>query len=113
MKAKQLKDLKDLVSKEQEDKCLLCGTSKTWHDKPLVLQLDHIDGNRENNKRSNLRVLCPNCHTQTDTWCGRGRGKHNKYTFFSYRKEPRNEKQPKPDNKEIRRIIEASLAFVK
>lgn len=48
-------------------KCLICGLSE-WLGKPLVLQVDHIDGDDRNNTLENLRLLCPNCHTQTDTW---------------------------------------------
>ena len=39
-----------------------------WNKKSLCLQLDHIDGNVHNNDLSNLRFLCPNCHSQTSTW---------------------------------------------
>lgn len=45
-----------------------CGIGEIWNDKPLRLQIDHIDGDRTNNKKENLQWLCPNCHTQTDTW---------------------------------------------
>ena len=45
-----------------------CGTGLLWNGKPLRLQVDHRDGNRRNNRRENLRMLCPNCHTQTDNW---------------------------------------------
>lgn len=48
--------------------CAGCGSGPTWQDKPLTLQLDHIDGDCENNALENLRFLCPNCHTQTPTW---------------------------------------------
>ncbi len=50
--------------------CAWCGVS-SWRDQPLMLQLDHIDGNSQNNEPANLRLLCPNCHSQTDTFCGR------------------------------------------
>lgn len=49
--------------------CLECGVGEEWNGKFLRLQLDHIDGNNINNLLSNLRFLCPNCHSQTDTFC--------------------------------------------
>lgn len=51
-----------------EYRCALCGNEGYWNNKPLVLQLDHIDGDRTNNLLTNLRFLCPNCHTQTKTY---------------------------------------------
>ena len=48
--------------------CLFCGLGPEWQGKPLVLHMDHIDGNRKNNKEENLRWLCPNCHSQTETF---------------------------------------------
>ena len=47
--------------------CSCCGID-SWNNKPLTLQIDHIDGNNKNNVPTNLRYLCANCHTQTDTW---------------------------------------------
>ena len=49
-----------------------CGIAE-WYDTHLVLELDHIDGRRTNNSISNLRWLCPNCHSQTDTFRGRNK----------------------------------------
>lgn len=57
-----------IVIEEQHFRCLECGIDE-WNDKPIVLQIDHIDGDRKNNARDNLRGLCPNCHSQTDDWC--------------------------------------------
>jgi hypothetical protein len=48
--------------------CAECGQEPFWHGKPLTLQVDHIDGNKRNNVLSNLRFLCANCHTQTETF---------------------------------------------
>ncbi len=53
--------------------CELCGMD-TWRDLPLALQLHHVNGDGLDNRLENLQVLCPNCHSQTDTWGGRNRG---------------------------------------
>lgn len=50
------------------DTCSLCPVSNVWNGFPLSLELDHIDGDHTNNESSNLRMLCPNCHTQTETY---------------------------------------------
>ena len=49
--------------------CEFCTMHK-WLGKDLVLQVDHIDGNPDNNFPDNLRLLCPNCHSQTPTYKG-------------------------------------------
>lgn len=61
--------LKNKLIKEglKENKCEICFISN-WNGKPIQCELDHIDGNRTNHKLENLRILCPNCHSQTDTF---------------------------------------------
>jgi hypothetical protein len=54
-------------------KCSCCGISE-YNNKPLTLQVDHTDGNAGNNNPANLRLMCPNCHSQTDTFGARNKG---------------------------------------
>ncbi len=54
-----------------ENKCSMCGIGPEWNERVLVLQLDHINGDSTDNRIENLRIVCPNCHTQTDTYAGR------------------------------------------
>ncbi len=54
--------------------CAICAIPGFWNEKPMTLIVDHIDGNAGNNMPENLRLLCPNCNSQTDTFCGRNFG---------------------------------------
>lgn len=54
--------------------CSKCNLPPIWCGEPLVMVVDHIDGNAGNNLPSNLRLLCPNCTSQTSTFCGRNIG---------------------------------------
>lgn len=58
----------------QGQKCSICLLTE-WQGKPIPVEVDHIDGDSENNTEQNLRLLCPNCHAQTDTYKGKNRGK--------------------------------------
>lgn len=59
--------------------CSLCGISE-WKEKPITLEIEHKDGNSLNNLEENLCFLCPNCHSQTNTYKGknRGNGRHSR-----------------------------------
>jgi hypothetical protein len=72
-----MKTIKKSLIEKHGYKCQICNLS-SWLDKPISLELDHIDGNHFNDEESNIRLLCPNCHSQTDTFRGRNinTGKH-------------------------------------
>lgn len=55
------------------NQCYKCGQLPIWHGEPLTLQLDHINGVHTDCRIENLRILCPHCHTQTQTYSGRNR----------------------------------------
>ncbi|MEJ8278632.1 HNH endonuclease signature motif containing protein [Pseudonocardia spirodelae] len=54
----------------KEPRCEICGIDR-WRERPLPLHLDHVNGDHTDNRLENLRILCPNCHAQTPTWCSR------------------------------------------
>lgn len=56
-------------------RCDVCTLTK-WNGEPIPLELDHIDGDRRDNRLTNLRLVCPNCHAQTPTYRGRNIGRY-------------------------------------
>ena len=56
----------------KENKCEICEITE-WNGKEISMQLDHIDGDSHNHKLENLRMTCPNCHSQTETYCGKNK----------------------------------------
>ena len=76
--------LKPIILKEQNNVCSICGLSTLWNNKELHFILDHIDGDATNNLRSNLRLICPNCDSQLDTYKARNIG-HSTRKYKPYR----------------------------
>ncbi len=67
------------IEKEQENKCAICGIEPLWNNKPFTFILDHINGHNENNSRENLRLICPICDSQLDTYKSKNKGNGRKY----------------------------------
>lgn len=66
------------IAQEQDHRCAVCGLPAEWEGHPLTFVLDHVDGDADNNRRDNLRLVCPNCDSQLPTYKSRnrGRGRH-------------------------------------
>lgn len=60
--------------------CYNCNMQPIWDNKELKMHLDHINGDNTDNKLENLRLLCPNCHSQTETYCG-AKAKKEKHAY--------------------------------
>ncbi len=67
-----------LKNKILENKCKICNLEPIWKNKELVMVLDHINGINNDHRRKNLRLLCPNCNSQTSTFAG----KRNKKYYY-------------------------------
>jgi len=72
--AKAVHYVRQHILDEQDGCCATCGIVDEWNGLPLVLVLDHIDGDASNNSRANLRMVCPSCDSQLPTFKSRNRG---------------------------------------
>jgi Zn finger protein HypA/HybF involved in hydrogenase expression len=102
-----------------KEECAICGIQAEWNGKFLRLQVDHIDGDHLNNLISNLRLLCPNCHSQTETFsnkgkakarysyckCGRRMGKSSKMCLYCSNHSPKRKRINWPTDKEILELV--------
>lgn len=77
------RSFKDFFLNEQDGVCAICGMIDNWYGKELVFVLDHIDGDASNNRRDNLRLVCPNCDSQLPTF----KSKNKNSTRRNYWKE--------------------------
>lgn len=64
--------LQKLINAGRKCECEICKITD-WNGQSITFQVHHIDGNRTNNSESNLQILCPNCHSQTDNFCSKNR----------------------------------------
>lgn len=75
--------IRERIMEEQGNKCALCPQGTIWNGKELHFVLDHIDGDASNNRRDNLRLICPNCDSQLSTF----KSKNKNSTRRNYWKE--------------------------
>lgn len=67
--------VRDYLCEQQAGCCAICGVKSQWNGMPLALIIDHINGDAADNRRENLRLVCPNCDSQLPTYKARNRGK--------------------------------------
>jgi Zn finger protein HypA/HybF involved in hydrogenase expression len=102
--------IKNILIKEniKKDSCECCGLKNEWNGKLINLQLDHIDGNSLNNNIYNLRIICPNCHSQTNTFSGRNRG-----NSLNKRKKIEKQIKEKIEFDNVENILKSNIDFSK
>jgi len=71
--------------KEQNGCCAICGCKNHWNGKELVFIMDHINGRASDNRRENLRLICPNCDSQLPTY--KSRNKNSDRYYYRYKKD--------------------------
>ena len=71
--------IREYLADAQSGRCAICGRGGMWLGLPLALVLDPIDGDPTNNRRENLRLVCPNCDSQLPTFKARNRGQGRHY----------------------------------
>lgn len=82
---KDISWIKKYLLEEQNYRCSICGIENTWNNKTLVLILDHIDGHSNNNRKTNLRLVCPNCDSQLDTYKSKNKNSDRIYYHLHHR----------------------------
>ena len=77
------KHVRNYLLNKANFKCTHTNCGWDW-SKPCIVEVDHIDGNSQDNSPENLRIICPNCHTQTKTYKGRNRGNGRSHRRIRY-----------------------------
>lgn len=77
------KALREALFRLRGERCEECGITD-WCGKPITFEMDHIDGDHENNELSNLKLLCPNCHSQTPTYRAKNKGNGRAWRMDRY-----------------------------
>lgn len=67
---------------EQKNCCEICKNKNEWNGKPIIFILDHINGDASNNRRENLRLICPNCDSQLDTYKSKNKNSARKERYL-------------------------------
>lgn len=80
-----IKWLKKFILQEQNNECAICHMKNKWNGQTLIFILDHIDGHSNNNERSNLRLICPNCDSQLSTYKSKNKHSDRIYYHFNHR----------------------------
>lgn len=75
-----IKDKDGYLARTHGYKCSICKI-EDWNGSPIVLEGDHIDGNYNNVVPSNLRLVCPNCHSQTNNFKGKNKGNGRSFRY--------------------------------
>ena len=76
--------IKNFLIETRGSKCWSCD-SEEWMGQPIPLELEHVDGNSQNNSLDNLKILCCNCHAPTPTFKNRNKGNGRHYRRERYR----------------------------
>lgn len=79
-----------LCENVKKHQCEMCKLTE-WFNKPIPLELHHIDGNHNNNNLNNIQLLCPNCHSLTNTYRGRKKKLSPNKPKSSLKEKPTNE----------------------
>lgn len=97
-----------------KDECHICGLKPIWNGKPLSLQVHHMNGNKMDNRLENIKLTCPNCHSQTPNFTGRRLKKTRKPMKSelnpNWRRTPRVEsrKVMRPSKEELSALIKST-----